>query len=265
MLAVIRLLILGVFVVVAGVLGCLFCVLRPFHRNNTALFAHLFGRMHRLLGLQLEVRVAEEVYRGGPYVFIANHQNNYDIFTMSRSLLPGTVTIGKKSLKWVPFFGQLYWLAGNILIDRKNRNRAAGTIGKAVSSIRERNISVWMFPEGTRNYGRGLLPFKTGAFHTAIQAGVPLVPVCMSTTHEQVKLNRWRNGKVIVDILPPVSTQGYNRQNVRELMAHCYQLMHDKVHELDLSVHGERRLPVTVKPATEHPNPATKPEADHGS
>ena len=43
---------------------------------------------------------------------------------------------------------------------------AHGTIGTAVRAIQDKKLSIWMFPEGTRSYGRGLLPFKTGAFHT---------------------------------------------------------------------------------------------------
>lgn len=236
MLAVIRLIILGVFIVFAGVFGSLFCLFRPFHRNNTALFAHLFGRMHRILGVKLEIRVPEQVQNGGPFVYVANHQNTYDIFTMSRSLLPGTVTIGKKSLKWIPFFGQLYWLAGNILIDRKNSSRAHGTIGTAVGAIKEKNLSIWMFPEGTRSYGKGLLPFKTGAFHTALQAKVPLIPVCMSTTTKKIKLNRWNNGTVILEMLPPVDTKHYGRDGIRQLMADVYAQMNEKIAQLDHEV-----------------------------
>ena len=236
MLAVARLLVLAVFFVVIGVFGCLFCIVRPFHRNNTALFAHIFGSMHRLFGLKLVIRNAEGFQNTGPYVFIANHQNSYDIFTLSRSLPKGTVSISKKSLKWIPFFGQLYWLAGNILIDRANRGRAHGTIGAAAEAIRKRKLSIMMFPEGTRNYGRGLLPFKTGAFHTALQAGVPLAPVCMSTTHKQVNLNRWRNGTVIIEFLPAIQTSGLTKDAVRELMKSAHTQMNAKIAELDAEV-----------------------------
>lgn len=236
MLAVVRLLILAVFFVVIGVGGCLFCLLRPFHRNNTALFAHIFGHMHRLFGLKMIIRKPPELDAGGPYVYIANHQNTYDIFTMSLSLPKEAVSIGKKSLKWIPFFGQLYWLAGNILIDRKNKGRAHGTISTAAGAIRKRKLSVLMFPEGTRSYGRGLLPFKTGAFHTALQAEVPLVPVCMSTTHQQVKLNRWRNGTVIIEFLPAVAMQNIEKNQVRDVMQSVYEQMNQKIAELDAEV-----------------------------
>ncbi|WP_113908074.1 1-acylglycerol-3-phosphate O-acyltransferase [Aliidiomarina celeris] len=249
MLAVIRLIILGVFVIVAGVFGSLFCLLRPFHRDNTRLFAHIFGSMHKVLGVELEIRVPQAVKDGGPFVYVANHQNSWDIFTLSRSLLTGTVTVGKKSLKWVPFFGQLYWLSGNILIDRKNSSKAHGTIGKTIDALKNKNLSIWLFPEGTRNYGRGLLPFKTGAFHSAIGAQVPLVPVCMSTTHQQIKLNRWHNGKVIIEMLPPVTTEGVTRERVRELISSVYQQMEAEIVKLDTEVqlawekkHGTKSL-----------------------
>ena len=58
------------------------------------------------------------------------------------------VSLGKKSLKWIPFFGQLYWLSGNILIDRANRSKAAGTISKSAEKIKQKGLSVWMFPGG---------------------------------------------------------------------------------------------------------------------
>jgi 1-acyl-sn-glycerol-3-phosphate acyltransferase len=168
-------------------------------------------------------------------VYVANHQNNYDLFTVSGAIMPKTVTVGKKSLVWMPLFGQFYWLTGNILIDRANRSKAAGTIGQIVSKIKEQKVSVWMFPEGTRSRGRGLLPFKTGAFHAAIGAEVPVVPIVCSST-DKIKLNRWNNGVVIVEIMPPVSTEGLTREDVRELLKTCRDMMKDKLIELDAEV-----------------------------
>ena len=58
-----------------------------------------------------------------------------------------------------------------------------------------------MFPEGTRSKGRGLIPFKTGAFHTAIAAKVPLVPIVCSSYADKL-INRWDNGEIIVEMMP---------------------------------------------------------------
>jgi 1-acyl-sn-glycerol-3-phosphate acyltransferase len=156
--------------------------------------------------------------------------------TAANIVLPPTVTVGKKSLLWVPFFGLLYWLTGNLLIDRNNRSKAHSTIAEVVNAFNKRKISFWMFPEGTRSRGRGLLPFKTGAFHAAIAAGVPIIPVCVSNTSNKINLNRLNNGLVIVEMLPPIDTSRWGKDQVRELAAHCREIMMAKIAELDQEV-----------------------------
>jgi 1-acyl-sn-glycerol-3-phosphate acyltransferase len=89
-----------------------------------------------------------------------------------------------------------------------------------------------MFPEGTRSYGRGLLPFKMGAFHIAMEANVPVVPVCMSSTHGQFKLNRWHNGKVIVQIMAPVHLPT-EQFNIRDFAQNIHQQMQAQIAVLD--------------------------------
>ncbi len=66
--------------------------------------------------LKVECRKPADAESYGNAIYIANHQNNYDMVTASNIVQPPTVTVGKKSLLWIPFFGQLYWLTGNLLI-----------------------------------------------------------------------------------------------------------------------------------------------------
>ena len=147
-----------------------------------------------------------------------------------------TVTIGKRSLIWIPFFGLVYWATGNIFINREKRSSAISTMTKVGEIIQQRQISIWMFPEGTRSRGRGLLPFKTGAFHTAISAGVPIIPIVCSTLHNKIDLNRWDNGTVICEELEPIDTSSYNRDNLKELIEHCHQVMRKRIAELDAEI-----------------------------
>ncbi|WP_237386485.1 1-acylglycerol-3-phosphate O-acyltransferase [Xenorhabdus sp. Sc-CR9] len=236
MLAFIRGIIVILFTLFICIFGSIYCLFSPRNPRHVMTFGHAFGKLHKIFGIKLLKRIPAEVQQYGPSIYIGNHQNNYDMITMSNTVQPRTVTVGKKSLVFIPFFGQLYWLTGNILINRENRTKAHGTISQVVNQIKKHQISVWMFPEGTRSRGRGLLPFKTGAFHAAIAAGVPIVPVCVSSTHGKIKFNRWNNGTVIVEILPAVDTTKYTKEQVRELAEHCRQMMQAKIAELDKEV-----------------------------
>jgi 1-acyl-sn-glycerol-3-phosphate acyltransferase len=209
-----------------------YCLLRPFHRNNVYHTARFLGQIPKLLGVEVEVRIPDSIKNVGPVVWVANHQNSYDLFTVSNAVMPGTVSVGKKSLKWIPFFGQMYWLTGNILIDRKNTNKAMNTIELTADKIKRNKLSVWMFPEGTRSRGKGLLPFKTGAFRTALQAGVPVVPICVSNQHGTIQLNRWDNGKIILELLDPVRVNDDGSESLRATINNVHTLMKDKIEQL---------------------------------
>ncbi|CDT97830.1 MULTISPECIES: 1-acylglycerol-3-phosphate O-acyltransferase [Vibrio] len=235
MIAILRIFAVAIFAILMFVFGCGYCLLSPRNPKHVFTFGRYFGRMSKIFGMKLELRIPEDAYSRGQHVYVANHQNSWDLFTISSAVTPKVVTVGKKSLVWMPLFGQLYWLTGNILIDRANRSKAVGTIDQVVTSLKESDVSVWMFPEGTRSRGRGLLPFKTGAFHAAIGAGLPIIPIVCSSTGG-VKLNRWNNGHVIVEMLPPISTEGYDKSNVRELANLARDQMAAKLEELDKEV-----------------------------
>ncbi len=203
MLALLRIVAIFFYFLLINLVLILCCLVRPFHRDNVHLAGKLYSSVAWWLGVKIDIRVPESVKQGGPYVFIANHQNSYDLITICAAAQKGTVTVGKKSLKWLPVFGQVYWLTGNIMIDRKNSGKAHDTLKGTVEKIKQRRISVWFFPEGTRSYGRGLLPFKTGAFRIAKATNEPIVTVAASSLHNKIKLNRWDNGTVLIDLSEP--------------------------------------------------------------
>lgn len=232
MLALIRIILMALAIGIICTISILLCLIRPFHRDNVYHTAKYLGKIPTLLGVDVEVRIPDSVKHLGPTVWIANHQNNYDLLTHSNAVLPGTVSVGKKSLKWIPFFGQMYWLTGNILIDRNNSSKALDTIELTAQKIKKQKLSVWLFPEGTRSRGRGLLPLKTGAFRTAIQAEVPIVPICASNQHGTINLNRWKNGKVIIEFLAPIYMTNEDGDNLRAKAKEVHKLMYNKINEL---------------------------------
>ncbi|ADZ89786.1 1-acylglycerol-3-phosphate O-acyltransferase [Marinomonas mediterranea] len=231
MLAVVRLsvlVILIVLVTLAGLVMCAFLALSSRRAKDRVYYlGKILASAARLFGLRVKTDVHPKATTVQQAVYVANHQNNFDLFTLAHVVPHGVVTVGKSSLKWIPFFGTLYWASGNFLIKRHDRDKAIARITDIVTQMKQTGLSIWMFPEGTRSRGRGWLPFKRGAFHAAIQAGVPIVPVVCSDTHGQVKLNRLSNGSVTVKVLEPISTEGLTDEDVADLVARCEQLMHE--------------------------------------
>ncbi|MEP7729999.1 1-acylglycerol-3-phosphate O-acyltransferase [Marinomonas primoryensis] len=233
MLLLIRITLLLLLIIGVTLFGIIFCLLTLRSKNRVYHLGRVLAQVGTLFGLSVEGRVASQSQHSPQAVYVANHQNNFDLFTLAAVMPKGVVTVGKSSLRWIPFFGALYWASGNILINRDNRKQAIATIDQVVASMKRTGLSILMFPEGTRSRGRGWLPFKRGAFHAAIQAGVPVVPIVCSSTHQQVNLNRWSNGKAIVEMLAPIDTADLHEADIIALMEKCEQQMHDAQQRLD--------------------------------
>ncbi|NOJ24488.1 1-acylglycerol-3-phosphate O-acyltransferase [Vibrio coralliilyticus] len=236
MLGIIRLILAAIFVVFTTLFALIYCLFSPRNPKHVYFFCRWFNQLHKLIGLKLIQRGLDRAPTPANSVYISNHQSVYDFVTAPGMLRPRTVSLGKKDLLWIPFFGQLYWITGNILINRENKSQARDTIKQVAEAIHQRDLSVWVYPEGTRSKGRGLLPFKTGAFRMAIEAGVPITPMCVSTTHNKIDLNRRDNGVVISEMLEPIDISGYKIEDARKLAEHCHILMASKIKELDNEV-----------------------------
>ena len=237
MLFLLRMLGMGVHFILAGTLGLLLGICRPFNPDNSRLCARLYSLPAlRLLRLQLRTQVKPLLEHAEPCVIVANHQSNYDLYVLGAVVPRRTVSIGKKSLKWVPFFGQLYWLAGNVLLDRGNAIRAKRAMLTTTDTLKHQDTSIWVFPEGTRNLGQGLLPFKKGAFQMAIAAGVPIIPVCVSTYVKHMRLNRWNSGRILIRSLPAIPTAGLSQDDLPQLLESCRTQMQQCIEAMDLAL-----------------------------
>jgi 1-acyl-sn-glycerol-3-phosphate acyltransferase len=234
LLALLRIVAIFFYFLLFNAVLILICFVRPFHRDNVHAAGFLYSSVSKFLGLKIEYRVPDSVKKGGPYVYIANHQNSYDLLTICGATQKGTVTVGKKSLKWIPVVGQIYWLTGNIMIDRKNSSSAHDTLQGTVEKIQKRRLSVWFFPEGTRSYGRGLLPFKTGAFRIAKATNEPIVTITASRLHNKIKLNRWDNGTLLIQLSEPEFMD--KDKSIKENAEYFHQKMQLQIKKVDAEV-----------------------------
>ncbi|KAL6788367.1 hypothetical protein J3E68DRAFT_137483 [Trichoderma sp. SZMC 28012] len=164
-----------------------------------------------------------------PAVFIGNHQTELDVLMLGAIFPKYCSVTAKAQLKKMPFLGWFMSLSGTIFIDRKNSKDARSAMDGAASEIKTKRQSVYMFPEGTRSYTKepALLPYKKGAFHLAVQSGVPIVPVVVANYSHilYIKGLVFNSGKIPIKVLRPIPTTNLTSADVDELTQSTRELM----------------------------------------
>ena len=245
MLYVIRVFFITSYLTLVALLGIIICLARPFHPDNTRWFARVYSwGGAAILGIKIRRHNYDSLKTMGPCVYVVNHQDNLDLFICGSVVPKRTVTIGKKNLRYIPFFGQLYWLAGNVFIDRKNSSRSKITMSSSTRALTTKNTSIWVFAEGTRNRGRNLLPFKKGAFIMAIEARVPIVPICVSSYASNIDLRRMRSGRAEIRVLPPIITDKLTKEDINRIMKQCWDDMKATIDTMDREDYSFGRLSI---------------------
>lgn len=166
-----------------------------------------------LAGVKVDVvSGSEHLWSHRPCVFVFNHQSKIDPVVVMKLLRGGWTGVAKKEARNIPGFGQLFQLAGVAFVDRGNTEQAREVLAPAVEKLRTEGVSLALSPEGTRSPTPRLAPFKKGAFHIAMQAGVPMVPVVLRGAGDVM----WRGSQTIrpgvieVVVCPPVLTDAWS-------------------------------------------------------
>ncbi len=162
--------------------------------------------------IKVTVRGLENIDPAKPYIYMANHQSNFDIPVLLAYLPVQFRWLAKAELFRIPLFGLAMRRVGYISIDRANRKSAFDSLAKAAQTIRD-GASVLIFPEGTRSRDGRIGPFKKGGFVMAVEAGVPVVPVVVHGTRAIMPRQKLsiRPGRVVIDIKPAVPAAAYTR------------------------------------------------------
>ena len=170
----------------------------------------------RIVGAKVVNPDAEKLSNSTPAIFVTNHSSALDVF-ISMGLCPyGGCGVGKKEILRIPFFGQAYWLAGHLLIDRGNNSKAIDSMAKLSNFVKTKNLSIWIWPEGTRSLDGKLIPFKKGFVHLALATGLPIVPVVLHGAHKvwPAKTMEFYPGEVRVEVLDSIKTDNWSKENL---------------------------------------------------
>ena len=152
-----------------------------------------------------------------PYVAVSNHESYADIFMLC--LLPWEMKwLAKQTIFNIPVMGWLMRMAGDVPLVRGSRESAVGALGKCRDRLKKR-VSVMVFPEGTRSPTDELLPFKDGAFHVAVQAQAPVLPIAIAGTRGAMAKHSFLVGRTTAAcrVLEPIETAGLTTADVPAL------------------------------------------------
>ncbi|MEM6317853.1 MAG: HAD-IB family hydrolase [Bacteroidota bacterium] len=171
----------------------------------------------KIAGTHLVVKGEENLWTHRPAVFILNHQSSMDMFIAAKLIRKDARGIAKKSLKNMPILGQMLRASGAIFIDRTNKEKAVEAMQPAVDALKS-GTSVIIFPEGTRSKSYKLGKFKKGAFHLAMQAGVPIVPIIITNAIDSIPEDGgiFKPAAVEVKILSPIPTLDWKVEDINQ-------------------------------------------------
>ncbi len=171
-----------------------------------------FGR------IKVIVKGIEKVPKDEKYLLVMNHKSRFDPIIQCYILRKTSlVQISKPENFKLPIAGPFMKRCCFLAVDRENNRNALKTIVKSIKFIEEQKYSVGIAPEGTRNFGDGLLPFKSGSFKIATKAKCPLVICTMKNTFDVHKNFPFKKTIVEMNIVDVISYEEHQDLNTHQL------------------------------------------------
>ena len=193
----------------------------------------------RALGLKTTIQ-GQDYLKELPAIMISNHQSFLDTLILGSIWPAKVVPVGKREIGWIPIIGWWFVACGARLINRSAAQAAKGILDQQVDFIKSgEGFGIGITPEGTRNRaGKGLLPFKKGAFHLAIKAQVPIITLVVAPLGDIANWQKKTLCSAIIPIrvLPPFSTTGMNENDVDRLVQTVREAMEKTLTELETSL-----------------------------
>lgn len=221
MMTLIRLFFLALFTVFCSILALIFILIDRSFNLYFWLSRFFSGGILWISGIKLDITGMENFDHNKTYVYVSNHSSQYDIMTMQKSVPNRMSIVFKKELAKIPLFGWQLYLGPYVMIDRSKADRAMKSIDEAKKLMKEKNVSILVFAEGTRSKTGEIQDFKRGAFRMASAVGYPIIPVSISGSNKIMPKGTFKlkPGIISVHFDKPISTENIkSRQDEIDLM-----------------------------------------------
>lgn len=175
-------------------------------------------------GTRLRLEGGQKIPRGTPCFFVGNHQSALDIPILIVCLASRIRFLAKESLFRIPVFGWTLTAAGHVPIARHRPREARQRLERMLSHVRNRPISLVVFPEGTRSPNGRLLPFRKGTMKICQRAGLTIVPFTIDgslAVHKRGSL-KVNPGTVVVRFADPIPPEEAAEMSTGQLHERVY-------------------------------------------
>lgn len=189
--------------------------------------AKIWARAFCLLTfVKVTVHGRENITPGKSYVFVANHQGAYDIFSIYGYLNHNFRWMMKRGLRSIPFVGYTCKIAKHIYVDNSSPAATRATMAHA-EKVLSLGLSIVVFPEGARTYTGKMRNFKRGAFMLADEFNLPVVPITIDGSFAVLprtkRLPKW--GHITLTIHKPLLPEEGKGHDLKELAAQSQSII----------------------------------------
>jgi 1-acyl-sn-glycerol-3-phosphate acyltransferase len=210
---------IGLYVLLLAPFGILWALLS----RHSALIYHLARFCVRVASLLCGVRVTihgrEKISSGLTYVFLSNHQGNFDAPVLVHAIPRDWSALIKKEMMRLPLFSLVLKQAQFVPIERTNPKDGQLGIERAALLLAH-GKSFLAFPEGTRSRDGRLGKFKKGAFIMAIKTQTPIIPITILNSARVQPPGDYaiRPGRIEVIFHDPIETRGMTMDDCNTLV-----------------------------------------------
>ena len=185
-----------------------------------------------ITGAKVTVIGEENVPKDQAVLYVANHRSYFDILLTYSRCRDLTGFVAKKEMLNYPFLRTWMKRVYCLFLDRDNIREGLKTILTAIDQVKN-GISVFIFPEGTRNKGDelSLLPFHAGSFKIAEKSGCPIVPVALNNTINifEGHLPYIKKTHVVLEYCSPIYMNEMEKEDRKKIDVHCQKIIKDTI------------------------------------
>ncbi len=157
-------------------------------------------KLVKYIKIDLRVEGEENLVPGENYIYISNHTSLMDIPVVLYGIKDNIRIIYKKELEKLPVFGRGLKVSPFIAVSRGDGKKAIESLNAATKAMQE-NMSILIFPEGTRSPDGNIGEFKRGAFVLALKANKKIVPVTLVGTNKLMPKGSLKAHSGIVNLI----------------------------------------------------------------